>query len=132
MIAEGKLEKQEIARVLKLSPQRMAPLLSGKRKLSHDEACVLVEKYGFEDPSALIESIVTKPILALAVQYVLQELAPGGSPDPDHIEDIVQDVEAFLRYAADPQVRDNIEMAGAFFLARKAIRREVRPAASVQ
>ena len=115
---------------LKISPQRITGLFDGSRKLKLDEAQRLVEMFSLEDPSELVSAIATTPVLMMLVRYVLHELAPGVDPEMSRIEDIAKDCGAFLRYASDPQVRDNIEMAGAFFLARKAMDSEAPVAAS--
>lgn len=130
LLESGKIQKKDIAGVMKISPQRIASLFAGERKLSLDEAQRLVEEFGLEDPGELISAIATIPVLAMLVRYVLAELAPGVVPEMSRIEDTAQACAAFLRYAADPQVSGNIEMAAAFFLARKAMDRETPQAAS--
>lgn len=131
LLESGDIQKKDIAAAMKISPQRIASLFSGERKLSLDEAQLLVERFGLDqDPAEIISSIATIPVLMMLVRYVLQELAPGVVPDMHCIEDIAKDCGAFLRYAADPQVNGNIEMAAAFFLARKAMDRDSPQAAS--
>lgn len=131
LLDEGKIQKKDIAAALKVSPQRITGLFDGTRKLKLDEAQRLVEIFSLEeDPGELVSAIATTPVLMMLVRYVLHELAPGVDPEMSRIEDIAKDCGAFLRYASDPQVRDNIEMAGAFFLARKAMDSEAPAAAS--
>lgn len=115
------IQKKDIAAVLNISPQRISDLFDGGRKLKLDEAQRLVERFNLEDPGDAVTSIATLPVLAMIVRYTLQELAPGVVPDANRIQDIAKDCSAFLRYVADPQVRDNIDLAAAFFLARRAM-----------
>lgn len=124
------IQKKDIADALNISPQRIAGLFNGERKLKLDEAQRLVEQFNLEDPSELVSSIATIPVLAMLVRHVLQDLAPGVVPESIRIEDTAKDCAAFLRYAADPQVRANIDLAAGFFLALKAMENPSPQAAS--
>jgi transcriptional regulator with XRE-family HTH domain len=130
LLEAGEIQKKDIAEAIGIAPQRIADLFTGKRKLKLDEGQRLVEVFGFEDPAEMVSAIATTPVLMMGVRYVLQELCPGVVPEQSRIEDIAKDLRAFLRYAARPPVRDNIDMAAGFFLARKEMEQEAQPAAS--
>jgi hypothetical protein len=130
LLKAGQIKKKDIADALGIAPQRIADLFTGARYLKLDEGQRLVEQFHLEDPLEAINAIATTPVVMMMIRYALQELAPGVVPEQSRIEDIARDCQAFLRYAADPQVLGDLEMAKAFFLARKAMETEAPKAAS--
>lgn len=119
MLDAKKIKRADIARALKLGPSRITEILDGRRKLKLDEAEVLVETFGLEEPQFNVPTAT--PILQLAVRHVAQELGCDEQLLAQRSDDLVQDLAAFFRYAANPQVRENIALAEGFFLARDAM-----------
>jgi hypothetical protein len=117
----GEIQKKDIAELLKIGNSRVTEIFDGRRKLKLDEAHNLVEHFNLEDPSWVLNQVVTKPVLRLLVRYLAEELGRSLEGKDQELERLSQDAGAFLRYVADPKVRDDIRMAEAFFLVRDSI-----------
>jgi hypothetical protein len=120
MLRQQGIPKGKIAKALGINPSRITDLFDRKRKLSLDEAVILMEAFDLEEPQpAPVASPVPAQVTRLIVQYVAQEL---GCPLEDNealIEDLSQDVRAFSELVVDPRYRHNIEAAEAFFQAMR-------------
>ena len=102
----------DIEKVLGLPSSRVSEIRTGKRRVQLDEAAKLVKAFGLEIPAGQI-SPLSLSVARLIVRHVAFEL--GASPSDHDVEELAADLRAFGRFVSDPQVRDSVQAAEAFF-----------------
>jgi transcriptional regulator with XRE-family HTH domain len=122
------ISNADVARTLGLAPSRITEMRKGERALKLEEAVKLVAVYGLSEqaPSQRV-SPLPAPISRLVVRYLAAEL--GASPTEEQVAELAEDVRAFAEFVADPQVRESLDSAEAFFRAMR-LRRPVSEPAS--
>lgn len=123
-LRERGVRNKDIERALDYPSSRVSDMLSGKRRILLDEAAFLARHFQLEDrppPSDLPTSIAKLAIMAIA-----NELGSPLAPHDPRLSEIAADFRAFLRFVADPQVRDRADLVEGF-LAALRMRREIPP-----
>lgn len=108
------VKNREIARALGINDSRVTEIKKGTRQVKLDEAATLVRAFGLQqDRLAPVHPRMSR----LLVQYVAGAVGRKLDPESPQMRELVADIEAFSRFVADPQVRDSVEAAEAFFRA---------------
>lgn len=114
-VRSGEVRNADIARLLDLPSSRIPGLLRGERKIYFDEGVRLIEAFELE-PSPGAEPL-PHAILRLVVAHVAETL--GAEASDELTDELAEDLAAFARLAADPQVRESEVAAGTALLAMR-------------
>jgi hypothetical protein len=113
-LAERGVKNADIARTLKIDPARVTEMRKGQRRLLLDEAVRLVQTFGLEsDQVAPIHPAIPQ----LIARHIVRTLGLELEPQDPRLQELVADLSAFSRFVRDPQVRESLEAAEAFFRA---------------
>ena len=125
---EGKgISNTQIARALNIGNSRVTELKQGSRKLKHDEAVRLVERFGLESQSSQPAMPLPPAVIRLVAGHIANALGVDADPDSPQMQELVADLAAFSRFVADPQVRESIAAAEGFFRAMRLRRQAPAP-----
>jgi hypothetical protein len=113
------IKNADVARVLKVTPSRITEMHKGLRAIKLDEAVKLVQAFGLEEEPSPRVAPVPPQIAQLIVQYVAAELGVDLATNAALIAELSEDVRAFAEFVTDPQVRESIDAATAFFQAMR-------------
>jgi hypothetical protein len=111
------IKNADVARALKIAPSRVTDLFDGTRALKLDEAVKLAAAFDLEQQPSQRVSPLPAPVSQLIVQHIAQELGRPLGPDAPQLRELAEDLRAFAEFVTDPEVRESIDLAMAFFQA---------------
>jgi hypothetical protein len=129
------VSKADIARALGIGPARVTEMYQAAglaetkrvgdkpptRRLLWDEGYELIKRFGLKvDPDRPIE--LPRAIAKLAILAVASALDVRLDPDDPRLPEIALDFQSFLRFVADPQVREDAARVQGFLDALRMVR----------
>lgn len=123
---ERGIRNVDVAHAINVSPSRVTEIKKGERAIKLDEAFKLVEAFDLESPQGQPAHPLPAAVARLVVRYIALETGSPLARSEADLEELAEDVRAFVEFVADPKVRDSVEAAEAFFQAMRL--RRPRPA----
>jgi hypothetical protein len=126
------VDRKEIAKLLDIDAGAVTRLFYAlrdnppqtPRKLQHDEAVKLVEKYRLEQSPPVPP--LPGAVWRLVARHASLRLGLSLEEDDQRVRDVAADLAAFSRFVRNPRVQGSIDAAQNFFEAMQS-RREVEP-----
>jgi len=116
-LRERNVKNADIARALNISPSRVTDLFNSGRALKLDEAARLVAAFDLESLPSQRVAPLPGPVAELVVRHIAQELGRPLRDGSQELRELAEDLRAFHEFVSDPEVRESIDLAMAFFQA---------------